>query len=476
MTTENTIQNRPLAWEEAAPAESRFRRVQQSASQTGRALPGMPLEMEDPEDSELPRQSGSRLGGSRFDGPRGRWWRPASRTGRVFLLLSTLIVLGGLAASAYLLKTWLGRDGRFRINGADNIEASGLTDVSRDQMLPVFGEDIGRNIFFVPLGERRRQLEEIPWIERATVMRLLPNRIRVSVVERQPVAFARQGQQIGLVDADGTLLSMPAAMMAQRHYSFPVVTGINAGDSIDSRKTRMKVFQRLLAELDANGQKLSTQISEIDLTDPEDARVLIPEQGADVLAHFGEDHFLERYQRYKAHISEWRQQYPKLEAVDLRYDRQAVLEMAPGTDVAQAAADQQNAASAGQDKPADNETAGNPTDKSSSVRKSTGVTAVRSSSAARKVGAKPGRTASAVSGEAAAGREATQSKSAKKGGKADGKTSAKPKTAPEKGARSSKVKVKETMRAAEFNRAAPNTNKRKPPQTAHPVASAGEGQ
>ncbi len=466
MTTENTIKNRLFAWEEAAPAESRFRRVQQSAPQTGRALPGMPPEMDAPEDDDLPRRGATRPGGSRFDGPRGRWWRPASGVGRVFLLLSTLIVLGGLTASAYLLKTWLSRDGRFRINGADNIETTGLTQVSRAQTLPVFGEDIGRNVFFVPLGERREQLEEIPWIERATVMRLLPNRIRVSVVERQPVAFARQGQQIGLVDANGVLLTMPAAMMAQQHYSFPVVTGIDAGDSIDSRKTRMKVFQRLLAELDANGQKFSTQISEIDLTDPEDARVLMPEQGADVLAHFGEDHFLERYQRYKAHISEWRQQYPKLEAVDLRYDRQAVLEMAAGTDVAQAAADQQDAASAGQDKPADSETAGGAgalTERSSSVGKGTGASRSRSSSAARKVGAKPGRTVSAVAGKAAAG-------------KADGKASAKPKTAPEKAARSSKVKVTETRRAAELKRAALNTSKRKNPPTAPPATSAGEGQ
>ena len=57
---------------------------------------------------------------------------------------------------------------------------------------------------------------------------------------------------------------------------------------------------------------------------------LMPEQGADILAHFGEDHFLERYQRYKAHIAEWRQQYPKLAAVDLRYEQQVVLEMAQG--------------------------------------------------------------------------------------------------------------------------------------------------
>jgi cell division protein FtsQ len=260
-----------------------------------------------------------------------------------------LLVLTGLGISSYLLKTYMGRDGRFRIAGASNIEAVGLSEVNRSDLLPVFGEDIGRNIFFVPLAERRKQLEEIPWIERATVMRLLPDQLRVSVVERQPVAFVRQGQQIGLVDANGVLLSMPAAMMAQHHYSFPVVTGLDPGDPLPSRKARMAVYQRLLGELDSNGQRLSEEISEIDLTDPEDARLLMPEQGTDILAHFGEDHFLERYQRYKAHIGEWRQQYPKLAAVDLRYVQQVVLEMKPGASAVPAAGDAQAALGAGPD-------------------------------------------------------------------------------------------------------------------------------
>jgi cell division protein FtsQ len=255
----------------------------------------------------------------------------------VFLALGALIVLSGLAVSAYLFKTLVERDARFRIAGSSNIQSIGFTEVSRAEMLPVFGEDIGRNIFFVPLAERRQQLEQLPWVERATVMRLLPDQIRVSVVERQPVAFVRHAQQIGLVDANGVLLTMPAAMMAQHHYSFPVVTGIDGRDPLPSRKARMVVYQRLLGELDADGQHFSSQISEIDLTDPEDARVLMPEQGADILAHFGEDHFLERYQRYKAHIAEWRQQYPKLAEVDLRYDQQVVLEMAPGANSAPAA-------------------------------------------------------------------------------------------------------------------------------------------
>jgi cell division protein FtsQ len=286
----------------------------------------------------------------RFGSPRTPPWRPSSGWSRALVSLAALILMGGLATAGFLLKNYLNRDNRFRIAGASNIQATGLTEVSRAEMLPVFGEDIGRNIFFVPLNERRRQLEQIPWVERATVMRLLPDQIRVSVVERQPVAFVRLGSQVGLVDADGVLLTMPAAMMAQHHYSFPVVTGIDSHDPPAASKTRMAVYRRLLAELDANNQHFSEQVSEIDLTDPEDARVLMPEQGGDVLAHFGEDHFLDRYQRYRSHIAEWRQQYPRLAAVDLRYEQQVVLEMEPGTDAQQPAA-QDVAAQANQAKP-----------------------------------------------------------------------------------------------------------------------------
>ena len=172
-------------------------------------------------------------------------------------------------------------------------------------------------------------------------MRVLPDQIRVAVVERQPVAFTQHGQQIGLVDANGVLLAMAAKTMAERHYSFPVVTGIDPGDSAESRKVRMAVYLRLMAELDADGKHYSQQISEIDLTDPEDARVIMPEQGSDIFVHLGEEHFLNRFERYKAHIAEWRQQYPHLRSVDLRFDHlddRVILQMASGAETPQPAA------------------------------------------------------------------------------------------------------------------------------------------
>jgi cell division protein FtsQ len=334
VATQGGNRTRSLVWEDDAPAESRFRRVQQSVPGPGRGLPGMPLEADDADGDEPP---GKRR--ARFAAPPRPWWRPAGTWGRIFLAFIGFLVVSAAAYAFNVCKSFLEHDPRFRIAGTSNIQATGLAEVSRGDMLPVFGEDIGRNVFFVPLSERRKQLEQIPWVEHATVMRLLPDQIRVSLVERQPVAFVRHAQQIGLVDGNGVLLSMPVAAMAQHHYSFPVLTGIDGGDPLPSRRARVALYRRLLGELDSNGQHLSEQVSEIDLTDPEDARLLMPEQGTDILAHFGEDHFLDRYQRYKAHIAEWRQQYPHLAAVDLRYDQQVVLEMKPGTSNEQTAVD-----------------------------------------------------------------------------------------------------------------------------------------
>jgi hypothetical protein len=145
----------------------------------------MPLEMVDPDDEDSPR-FGGRFG-SRFKalpGAERSVVAAVEHRGARFSGVGRSGVLGAVTAGVLSVKTYLGRDSRFRIAGAATLTPRALTEVSRAEMLPVFGEDIGRNVFFVPLNERRKQLESIPWVQRATVMRLLPDQIRVSLVER----------------------------------------------------------------------------------------------------------------------------------------------------------------------------------------------------------------------------------------------------------------------------------------------------
>jgi cell division protein FtsQ len=253
-----------------------------------------------------------------------------SVAGRVVLGAIAFVGLGTVATAMILTRSFLLHDERFVIPASANIETLGNTHLTRGQMLSVFGADMERNIFRVPLAERRADLERLPWVQHATVMRLLPNTLRVSVEERTPVAFVREGTTIGLVDASGVLLDMPADAPGDPHYSFPVLTGISAVDPLSTRAARIEIYRRFMKELDSAGGKVTESLSEVDISNPEDVKALIASGGTDIMVHFGDEEFLTRYRHFEEHLAAWKQQYPKLASADMRYEQQVVLEMAPG--------------------------------------------------------------------------------------------------------------------------------------------------
>jgi cell division protein FtsQ len=236
-------------------------------------------------------------------------------------LAALVVLVCGLGVSAvyhYGEHSW-----RFRVESSDDIEISGLGNVTRPQVMEVMGEDIGRNIFFIPLDQRQKQLEQIPWVETASVMRFVPNRIKIEIHERTPVAFVRLGSKILLTDATGTLMELPVG--SKKKFSFPVILGMNAGEPQSTRAPRMKIYNQLLSELDSEGGHYSQGLSEVDLSDPDDVKVLANDSGGEVLVHLGASDFLTRFKIYISHAQEWRQQFARLDSVDLRYEHQIVV-------------------------------------------------------------------------------------------------------------------------------------------------------
>jgi cell division protein FtsQ len=230
-----------------------------------------------------------------------------------------VICLTGLGAA------WLYHYGehswRFRVESSDNIEVTGMQNVSKSQIMEVMGSDIGRNIFFIPLAQQKTQLEQIPWVESASVMRFVPNRLKVEIHERTPVAFARVGPRMSLIDAGGTLMELTP----KHKYSFPVILGMNPGEPLSTRAPRMKAYAEMVRELDSGGARYSQDLSEVDLSDLEDVKVRVNDSAGDVLVHLGSSDYLRRYKIYVTHAQGWRQQFQKLESVDLRYDNQIIV-------------------------------------------------------------------------------------------------------------------------------------------------------
>jgi cell division protein FtsQ len=188
-------------------------------------------------------------------------------------------------------------------------------------------------------------------------------------------------------------------------------------------------------------------------------------QDDDTLLHFGEDHFIERYQRYKSHIAEWHQQYPKLAAVDLRYEQQVVLEMTPGTNAVAAKIGDPTPLAADSAKPS----AAQPADHAQAKPKPE----VASNSAPNKPAPeRPAKSKPSASTGSAKPTEKTVAASTSKPQSAGAKTaSARALTAKDKAAKAARDKKKRT----EAKRATLNASKRKPAPT-HPAAAAAQGQ
>ena len=248
---------------------------------------------------------------------------PRKSADRIKLLLVVLLVVGVVALIGVTLYRYGTQSWRFRIDSSENIDIAGNRNVTRSQLLDVFGGDIDRNIFFVPLDERKKQLEEIPWVESAAVMRLYPNRVKIEVRERTPVAYAAVNSHIALIDAQGVIMDLPAG--AQTAYSFPVIVGMTDAEPLSTRAARMKIYAVLMKELDSTGARYSRDLSEVDLSDPDDVKATVSDPKGAVLVHLGSSNFLERFQVYVTHVQEWRSQFARLDSVDLRYEGQVIM-------------------------------------------------------------------------------------------------------------------------------------------------------
>lgn len=198
-------------------------------------------------------------------------------------------------------------------------------------MLERFAADAGRSVLRVPLEQRRAALEEIPWVEQAHVQRILPNRIRVELVERKPVAFLRLSTELALIDADGVILDQPL----QGTFRFPVVTGLHEMMSRADRRARMRLAVAFLADVERFRPGAGDYVSELDLGDPADLRATIvglPELGnpaaegqTSVLVHFGAGDFDDKFRMFVENIGPWRAAAGRVESVDLRFERQVVV-------------------------------------------------------------------------------------------------------------------------------------------------------
>jgi cell division protein FtsQ len=261
--------------------------------------------------------------------------------GSVFNCFIAICALIGCLWAVWQIEQFVIADPRFQLQGppdpgipSGHFQIVGLKNASEQQIVNVFARDFGRSLYLCPIRERRRRLLAIDWVKEASVSRVWPNRVVVRIEERKPVAFVQipagdKTMFYGMVDEQGVILD------PQRSgpMSLAVLTGVSPREPESIRRERVRRFLRLRTELGL----LMDEISEIDVSDLDNLKVLQAVDGRVVTLMLGDQQFLQRYRNFIDNSVEISKRLGDAVVLDLRLkDRITAVAAAGGEAVAAA--------------------------------------------------------------------------------------------------------------------------------------------
>jgi cell division protein FtsQ len=182
----------------------------------------------------------------RLDGARSLAWVSAYRAwlerfarrppprgfGLVGMLMFLALALGYgalLGGHVPVVVDWL-KDARDQAANAAGfriaaVSLTGQKEVSRAEVLAIAGVSGHVSLLFLDAEAARARLMANPWIADAAVLKLYPDRLRVSVTERQAFALWQKDGNVSVIAADGTVLE---PFIEDRYRDLPLLVGNGA--------------------------------------------------------------------------------------------------------------------------------------------------------------------------------------------------------------------------------------------------------
>jgi cell division protein FtsQ len=110
----------------------------------------------------------------------------------------------------------------FRITA---VSLTGSKEVSREEILTTAGVTGRASLLFLDADAARDKLLANPWIGDAAVLKLYPDRLQITVTERQAYALWQKDGRVSVIASDGTVLE---PFVEGRYMTLPVVIGKGA--------------------------------------------------------------------------------------------------------------------------------------------------------------------------------------------------------------------------------------------------------
>jgi cell division septal protein FtsQ len=247
---------------------------------------------------------------------------------RVAARLAVLAAGITLLASGYWYTT---SSGRFQVR---QVTCAGCVHVQPAQLDAIIRREFPGNILQIDLQKLHDRLEKERWIKRVEIRRVLPGALVIYVEERTPAVIAELNGGLVLTDCDGILLDKYSDRYGE--LDAPVFSGLlgdNAAEYADLQEensSRIALGLQVLRELRSGSPDYTRKISEIDLSDSSNVRILLVDDTAEVF--LGDRDFLKRFRIFMANMA----QYEELKAdnrdiasVDLRFEGKIIYHQRP---------------------------------------------------------------------------------------------------------------------------------------------------
>jgi cell division septal protein FtsQ len=222
---------------------------------------------------------------------------------------------------------------RFKVQ---NINFVGCKHSSAEALERVVRESVPSNILQIDLKQLSSRLEEEPWIAQAEIRRILPSRLIIYVAERTPSVLLEVQGELMLADKSGILLSRYEQKYGK--LDVPVFKGL-VGQNIQEYRTnqvensaRVGLGMRMLEELDYGSPAFTRNISEVDLADKGNVKILLVDDGAEV--SLGDRDFLKRFRTLISNMAQYqdlKSQYSEIVSIDLRFEGRIIYRPRPGS-------------------------------------------------------------------------------------------------------------------------------------------------
>ena len=111
-----------------------------------------------------------------------------------------------------------------------SIEIRGLAEADSTEISDRIDVTQSSSLLMLDAEHARARIAEIPWVSDVTVKKLYPNRIIVSLTERQPFALWQDDGRIKVVDRTGAVMS---DTLQPRHAGLPLVVGAGADKRVE---------------------------------------------------------------------------------------------------------------------------------------------------------------------------------------------------------------------------------------------------